>query len=190
GDFAAFLAAAEKLERVDYGVRLEPARPGDRHRLRADLELTVLPGRHRVPTVAYLFSEVRQKLREEFRDRPGEEIAQLRHRGVDVTRREEIPLLAYTGDCGREIFEAAPEIFTARALLIECSFLFPDDVDRARRYEHIHLQDVLDHADRFENEAIVLTHFSQRYRAAEILAALAQLPPSLAQRTLPFLPVA
>jgi ribonuclease Z len=84
-----------------------------------------------VPTVAYLFSEVRQKLREEHAGKSGEEIAALRHRGESVTRREEIPLLAYTGDCGREIFEAAPEILRARVLLIECSFLLADDLDRA-----------------------------------------------------------
>jgi ribonuclease Z len=187
-EFRAFLQAAERLERIDYGVRLEPARPGDRHRLRADLELTVLPGRHRVPTVAYLFSEVRQKLREEHAGKSGEEIAALRHRGESVTRREEIPLLAYTGDCGREIFEAAPEILRARVLLIECSFLLADDVDRARKYEHIHLEDILEHADRFENEAIVLTHFSQRYRTEEIRGALSSLPTALAGRVTAFLP--
>jgi ribonuclease Z len=148
----------------------------------------VLPGRHRVPSVGYLFTEVRHKLVDELAGRPGPEIAALRARGVAVTRREEIPLLAYTGDCGVEIFDAAPELFTSRVLLIECSFLRPDDVDRARVYGHLHLQDFLDRADRFENEAIVLTHFSQRYSAAEIREGLRALPAGLARRVVPFLP--
>ena len=187
GDAAAWLAASERLENVDYGVELVPASPGDRVRLRNDLELRVLPGRHRVPTVGYLFSEVRHKLLAELEGRPGAEIAERRAHGETVTRREEIPLLAYPGDCSAEVFDAAPELFDARVLLIECSFVLPEDVDRARDYAHIHLDDLAARAARFRNEAIVLTHFSLRYRNEQILEALAGLPDGLRERVIPFL---
>ena len=187
-DLEAWLAASERLERVEYGVRLQPVGPGDRVLLRKDLELRVLPGRHRVPTIGFLFSEVKHKLKEEFAGRAGHELAALRARGVEVTRREEIPLLAYPGDCGVEIFEAVPQLFDAKVLLIECSFLRPDDVDRARFYAHLHLTDLLDRAGLFRNEAIVLTHFSQRYSNAEIREALRRLPEEIAPRVIPFLP--
>ena len=188
GDVAAWISACERLEDVAYGVELVPAAAGDRVRLRNDLEMTVLPGRHRVPTVGYLFSAVRRKLKEDFVGVPGPELARLRERGVAVTRREEIPLLAYPGDCGAEIFEAAAELFRARVLLIECSFLAAEDANRAREYGHIHLDDLVSRAALFENEAVVLTHFSQRYRAEEIREALRRLPEPLASRVIPFLP--
>ena len=188
GDLEAWLAACERLEGIEYGVAVEPVAPGDRIALRRDLEVAVLPGRHRVPTVGYLFSEVKHKLKDEFAARSGPEIAALRAEGVEVVRREEIPLLAYPGDCGREIFDAAPELFDARVLLIECSFLRKDDVDRARRYAHLHLDDFLDRADLFRNEAIVLTHFSQRYTNAEVREALSRVPEPLRSRVIPFLP--
>src|SRR5262245_40017362 len=187
-DVSAWVEASERLESVRYGIELVPAVPGDRVSLRNDLELTVLPGRHRVPTVGYLFSEVKHKLLDELAGRPGEEIAELRRHGTAVTRREEVPLLAYTGDCGEEIFEAAPQILKARVLLIECSFVRPEDVPRAREYAHIHLDDILARADRFENEVLVLTHFSQRYRVEEIREALQRIPEPLASRVIPFLP--
>jgi ribonuclease Z len=187
-DVGCWLAASERLEGVSYSVELLPARPGESIPLRRDLEVRFLPGRHRVPSVGYLINEVRHKLRDEHAGRPGAEIAALRARGVEVTRREETPLLAYPGDCGAEIFEAAPEIFTARVLLIECSFLLPEDVERARRYAHLHLQDFLERADLFRNEAIVLTHFSQRYLPHEIRSALEELPPRFAAKVIPFLP--
>ena len=183
-----WVEACEKLEHIDYEIEVVAATPGDRIRLRNDLELTVLPGRHRVPTVGYLFSEVKHKLKDEFLDRSGQDIAALRSRGVEVTRREEIPLLAYPGDCGHEIFEACPEIFRARVLLLECSFLLPEDKDRAREYAHIHLDDILERAHLFENEAVVLTHFSQRYRPEEIRQALTAIPAPLSERVIPFLP--
>ena len=187
-DVRAWVAACERLENVRYEIELVPAQPGDRVTLRNDLELTVLPGRHRVPTVGYLFSEVKQKLLDELAGRSGEEIAALRKQGTSVTRREEVPLLAYTGDCGREIFDAVPQLTKARVLLIECSFVLREDVGRAREYAHIHLDDLVERADLFENEAIVLTHFSLRYRVDEIREALRRLPDRLASRVVPFLP--
>jgi ribonuclease Z len=187
-DLEAWLAISHRLENVDYGVHVTPAVPGGTVALRNDLELKFLPGRHRVPTVGYLFSETRRKLKDEFLDLPGEKIAALRAGGVEVTRREDAPLLAYPGDCGPAIFDAAPELFRARVLLIECSFLMPEDRDRARVYEHLHLDDFLERAAAFQNEVIVLTHFSQRYRPEEIREALRALPETLARRVTAFLP--
>jgi ribonuclease Z len=187
-DLEAWLAISERLENVDYGVHVTPAVPGRSVDLRNDLALTFLPGRHRVPTVGYLFSEVRKKLVDELVGRAEEEIAALRQGGAEVTRREEIPLLAYPGDCAPEIFDAAPELFRARVLLIECSFLGEDDRERARKYDHIHLDDIAERASLFENEAIVLTHFSMRYRPDQIFEALERLPEPIVDRVIPFLP--
>ncbi len=186
-DVAQWVDACERLERISYAIDVVPVSPGERFGLRKDLELTILPGRHRVPTVGYLFSEVRHKLRPELVGRDGSNIAALRASGQEVTRREEVPLLAYPGDCGAGIFDACPELFRARVLLLECSFLDPEDRERAREYGHIHLDDILERAQRFENEAIVLTHFSQRYTPDEIRRGLAALPETLSRRVLPFL---
>lgn len=187
-DLEAWLAISQRLENVGYGVHVTPARPGESVMLRRDLELKFLPGRHRVPTVGYLFSEVRQKLDADLEGLSGAEIAALRAGGRQVTRRQEIPLFAYPGDCSPEVFDAAPEIYGARVLLLECSFVAPEDRDRARKYAHIHIDDIAERADLFENEAIVLTHFSLRYRPSEILAALDRLPGAIADRVVPFLP--
>ena len=187
-DLEAWLAISQRLENVGYGVHVTPAIPGESVLLRRDLELRFLPGRHRVPTVGYLFSEIRHKLDPALQGRAGEEIAALRAGGREVTRREEIPLFAYPGDCSPEVFDAAPELYGARVLLLECSFVDPEDRDRAREYAHMHLDDVIERADLFRNEAIVLTHFSLRYRPEEIREALDRLPEAIAERVVPFLP--
>lgn len=187
-DLEAWLAISERLENVDYGVHVTPAVPGRTVDLRNDLAVTFLPGRHRVPTVGYLFSEVRKKLIDELVGHSEAEIVAFRESGAEVARREEIPLLAYPGDCAPAIFDAAPDLFRARVLLIECSFLGEDDRERARKYDHIHLDDIAERASLFQNEAIVLTHFSMRYRPEEILLALETLPAGIADRVIPFLP--
>ena len=73
-------------------------------------------------------------------------------------------------------------------LLIECSFVLPEDADRAGEYAHIHLNDLVARADAFRNETIVLTHFSLRYRNEQIRAALETLPEGLRRRVIAFLP--
>src|SRR5215470_18034980 len=50
-DFQAWIAASERLERIRYGVELVRAAPGAIVSLRKDLDVLVLPGRHRVPSV-------------------------------------------------------------------------------------------------------------------------------------------
>lgn len=183
-----WLSVSERMENVEYDVEVVPARPGDAVALRKDLQLTFLPGVHRVPTVGYLFSEVRSKLLEDLIGATEETIIRLKAEGKEITRREEIPLFAYPGDCGPGIFEAAPALYRARVLLIECSFLRAEDIGRAHEYAHLHLQDFLERADLFENEAIVLTHFTLRERPEEIREALKALPPRLAERVIAFLP--
>lgn len=187
-DLEAWLAISQRLENVSYELHVTPAVPGKSVLLRKDLELKFLPGRHSIPTVGYLFSEVRRKLDRSLVGRTGEEIAALRLGGAEVTHREEIPLFAYPGDCGPEVFDVAPELYRARVLLIECSFVTADDRDRAQKYAHIHLDDITERAALFENEAIVLTHFSLRYRPDEIVDALDGLPSEIADRVIPFLP--
>ncbi len=187
-DLSAWVEACERLEKVRYGTRFEPAIPGNSVALRRDLEVRFLPGRHRVPTAGYLFSEIRHKLKDEHAGLASAEIAALRARGMVVTRREEIPLLAYPGDCGPSIFDAAPELFSARVLLIECSFFAPEDVGRAHAYEHLHLADFADRADLFRNETVVLTHFTLRSSAEEIRSGIAGLPAALRDRVVAFLP--
>ncbi len=186
-DLKAWVAACERLEGVRYGTRFEAAIPGETVALRRDLELHFLPGRHRVPTVGYLFTEVRRKLRDDLAGRSGPEIASLRESGAEVTRREEIPLLAYPGDCGPAIFDAAPELYRAKVLLIECSFFAPEDVGRAHAYGHLHISDFAERADLFQNEFVVLTHFTMRSPVEEIRAGIEKLPVQLSRRVVPFL---
>jgi ribonuclease Z len=189
-DLTVWLEACERLEQVRYGTLFEAAVPGETVPLRRDLELKFLPGRHRVPSVGYLFTEIRRKLKDEHLGMSGPEIAALRDRGAEVTRREEVPLLAYPGDCGPAIFDAVPSLFTARVLLIECSFFAPDDVGRAHAYEHLHISDFAQRAEAFENEVVVLTHFTLRSSDEEIRAAIDALPETLRRRCVAFLPAA
>ncbi len=141
---------------------------GDVVRLGRTHEVRVHRATHRVTANAYEVIELRHRLKDEFVGRDEREITQLRHAGTEVTEAWRRSMLFYTGDTDRGILELNDALYKSEVLMIECSFILPGHVERAAMYRHIHFDDIAEVADRFENETIVLTHFSRRYSHSEI----------------------
>ena len=131
-------------------------RLGRSHGMRAHLAT------HRVAARAYELIELRRHLKPELRGTDGDELARMKREGVTIDEESATSVLFYTGDTYRGMLETNAAMFKAEVLMIECSFL-GEDQDRAAAYRHIHIDDIADFADRFENQLIVLTHFSRRY---------------------------
>ncbi len=190
GAWREILALHARLERVEYHVSVEGLSPGASVDLRKDLSVSAFRADHAVPTLGFVASEVRRKLVPSWQGRPEAEIREAVARGEEVTRRSPRPLVAFSGDTGVGFFSSAPrEVFEAKVLLLECSFVEPEDLPRARSYGHLHVDDVAERAELFANEALVLTHLTLRGEPADLRRALARrLPASLGARTVPFLP--
>ena len=63
------------------------------------------------------------------------------------------------------------------------------DRERSEKWRHLHLDEIAERADLFENEVVVLTHLTLRTSPGDIRKEIARrLPPRLAARTVPFLP--
>jgi ribonuclease Z len=179
-----------QLEDVRYDARLEAMAPLSSVTLRRDLSMSCFSADHRVPTLAFVASEERHRLLPEYESLTREEIKALAAEGKTVAGPVAIPLAAYSGDTASGIFEAAPPgFFRAKVLLLECSFLEERDRGRAAPFKHLHLDDIAEHADLFENEVVLLTHLTLRTPDAEIRRLVKKrLPSRLADRTVPFLP--
>jgi ribonuclease Z len=141
---------------------------GDVVRLGRTHEVRAHRATHRVAANAYEVIELRHRLRDEFAGREEREITELRRNGVEVTEQWRRSMLFYTGDTDRGILEQNEVLFKSEVLMIECSFIAKGHEERAAKYRHIHFDDIAAFADRFENETIVLTHFSRRYSRSEI----------------------
>ncbi|MDL2717301.1 MAG: MBL fold metallo-hydrolase [Acidobacteriota bacterium] len=180
----------QSLEGVRYDARVEAMEPGARVSLRRDLEVEAFEADHRVPTLAFVASEIRNRLRPELAGHSREEIRDAAARGEAVAGKVRVPLVAYSGDTGEGIFSRAPRsFFTAKVLLLECSFVEERDRERSKEWKHLHLDEIAERADLFENEVLVLTHLTLRTSPGDIRQAIARrLPPRLAARTVPFLP--
>ena len=144
---------------------------------------------HRVPSSAYMIVEKTHKLKEEYRNLPGNKIAELKHNHEDIFYESNKPLVVFSGDTKIELVLENEEIQKTKILFLECTYI--DDkrpVERARQWGHIHLDEIIENAEAFRNiEKLFLIHFSPRYSNEDIAAALKEKMPSwLYAKTTPF----
>lgn len=181
--FRELMRIHETLEGTDYHIEIVGMRAGDVARVSRTHAVRAHAAPHRVPARAWEFLELRHHLKPEFAGRDGAELAQLRRSGVAIHDEVQHPILFYTGDTDRGILEQNPAVFRAEVLMIECSFVGEGHQDRAAMYRHIHFDDIAEFAARFENEVVILTHFSRRYSRQEIRDAVRRrCPASLRDR--------
>jgi ribonuclease Z len=188
-DLARLFDAWRALDRSTMPHELVPLAPGGEHRLSNGMLARPFRSPHSAPCQGYGIWSVREKLKPEYHGRAGRELAELRRAGTTVTDPIETPELVFAGDTLVEVIEREEVVRRARVLILECTFV--DDrvsVDECRAKGHLHLYELAERADLLQNEAILLTHFSARYGAHEILRALDErLPASLRARVTPLL---
>ena len=136
---------------------------------KTQLEVAVVMCDHSIPTVSYCFSEVKNKLKAEYKDMPGKEIGNLRKNGTVVTEEVLKPAFAYVCDTSIQILTDYEEILTYPVLFIECTFLYPEERDNATATKHIHWHDLKPFVLSHHDILFVLIHFSLRYKDKEII---------------------
>lgn len=188
----AALSAMSELQRYPLEILPVPMRDGEQVQLRGDLQVKAWKTFHPVPSLCYLVVRRIAKLRPEFHGLDGKEIARRRKAGEDLLLVEDRPQLAYVTDTLVNVFDHHPELLRAPVLITECTFLDErKTLENARAGCHIHLDELLERADQFQNEHIVLMHFSQLYTPAEVRQIVdRRLPPSLRERVIVFAPEA
>jgi ribonuclease Z len=151
-----------------YDVQVVPVADGCTHALRPDLDLQLVATDHWVPTLGSLLRWRRRRLLPRLRGLPPRQIAARRAAGERVSLEQQVTVLAYCADTGPDLFDRHPHVLAAEVVLLECSFYERADRDRARRYGHLHLDDVLALGPRLSCRHLVLLHGSRRHRLRDI----------------------
>lgn len=184
------LAMLGKLQRYDLTIDTVGLKPGDTCVLRGDLSVRCFRTHHTVPSLGYSLFRTIKKLRPEFAKLKGADIAERRRAGVDLFREEERHELSYATDTLVQVLDHNPELYDARTLILESTFL--DDrktLTASRAGCHIHLDELIERAELFRNENLVLMHFSQLYKPSEVRNILERrCPDNMRKRLVPFLP--
>ena len=167
------LAAWQRLDRGCMICDIVPCSDGDLFELSREHKVRVFKTRHTVPSVGFIVYDCRRKLKAEYRGLDGTQIRDLRFAGTEVTEEVLTPLVCYTGDTAPPGLDAHPDILKAQILITEMTFFRPEHrKEKIHKFGHMHLDDILDRADQFENELIILSHLSTRTHEGQALHAI------------------
>lgn len=183
-DLRRLLHIMQRLDRGRMICQMSGVTAGQEIELSREHVITAFATAHTIPSLGYLVWERRKKLKEEYHGLGGDQIRDLRLSGVEVTREVRTPLLAYTGDTSPAGLDNYPPLYQAKILITEISFVRPNHRrEKIHKFGHMHLDDFLERADRFQNELIICAHFSTRYHAQEVRRVIdARLPAKLRER--------
>jgi ribonuclease Z len=188
--FEELFGAWRKLDRSTLPHATIAIGPGEEHALAPKRIVRPFRSPHRAPCQGYSIWTKKRKLKPELAGLAEEEIQRMVARDrIEVSVETESPEVAFTGDALIEVVEQEEVVRKARLLIMEVTFLDERvSVADCRAKGHIHLDEVIERADLFENEALLFTHFSERYTSAEIGAILERrLPERLRARVTPLL---
>ncbi len=160
---------------------------GDDYEIRRGLLARAFSTRHLGTSLGFSVIEVRHKLKDEYLALTGPELVELKTKGVEITRRVEIPLVAYLGDTAKADYCRLPHVRDARALLIECTFFDDDHLSRARAGRHLHVTDLPEMLAESNNERIVVTHVTRRTNLSEARKILRKTLPAEINKRVTFL---
>jgi len=174
------LRAFSRLDRGRLPCELIPVAAGDEIELSRELVVTACATSHTLPSLGYVVWERRKKLKAEYRELAGERIRDLRLSGVDVTEERRIALLAYMGDSEPRGLDNCPDMYEAKVLIAEMTFVAPGHrKEKIHKHGHMHLDDFVQRRERFKNERIIASHFSTRYSDRQIRAIVEKAIPDM-----------
>jgi ribonuclease Z len=155
--------------------RIVGIEPGQSHEIRRGLVARAFAVNHRVAALGYCIVDIRHKLKPEYTDRSGPELASLKKQGIEIEHNIEVPLIAFCGDTAEGAWLEEPMVRQAQVIILECTFFEADHVRRAREGYHLHVRDVARIIPRLDNTHIVLHHVSRRTGIRDAKQTLASL---------------
>lgn len=131
---------------------------------------------HNVPTCGYGLMKTKTKLKPEFTGSSQKDIVQAKQSGLEVMQLVSEPVLAFVTDTSIKAFEINPDLLRFPAIVVECTFLEPDDLQTAIESQHIHWSQLKPIVQQHPHVTFLLIHFSMRYKTSFIRQFFAQEP--------------
>jgi ribonuclease Z len=183
-DVRRLLLVMQRLDRGRMLCTLNGVKAGDEIEISRGHVVTAFATTHTVPSLGFIVWERRNKLKAEYHGLTNDQIRDLKFSGVVITVEVRTPILAYTGDTSPAGLDGCPDVYRAKILITELSFIRANHRrEKIHKFGHMHLDDFIERADRFQNELIVLAHYSTRYHPEEVRrSVLSKLPEGLRER--------
>lgn len=143
---------------------------GDAVPLQKGVRAQALRTYHGVPSVGYAIIRETKKLKQEFHGKPGQELAALKQQGIEIHEERETTDLVVPGDTKIDFLLKEEHARKAKVLLHEVTVWDSQysSPAKTRRYGHTHVDEMIEHCEKFEGEALVLVHRSMKHTRREI----------------------
>jgi ribonuclease Z len=189
-DLNSALAALSRLQRFALEIEAVALEPGAEVCLPNKLWVRAFRTHHPVPSLGYQFFRRVRKLKPEHLGMSGAEIAERKQRGEELFYDAEHLELCYATDTLIRVLDTNPSMLQSKILIMECTFYDErKSLADSRAGCHIHLDELLERAELFQNQHLVLMHTSQIYAPREAREILARrCPPELLERIVLFAP--
>lgn len=122
---------------------------------------------HTVECIGYGLSEIKNKLKEEYKELSSTEIVELKKNKIEITEEKLNAILFFCGDMNYTSLITLP-FDTYPYFIIECTFFEPEHVQEAREKKHLHITDLIPYFSKHSKTTFILIHFSCRYTKSQI----------------------
>ena len=129
--------------------------------------IDVIRSNHTVPCMSYGFSEIRTKLKDEYKAYTQEEIEKKKLDGYEITHKIEVPQFCFVGDTDEKILTNTI-LQKFPTIIIECTFLYDDHIKLAKKDKHMHWTNLEKYISDNPEITFILIHFSARYSDDDI----------------------
>lgn len=142
---------------------------------------------HKIPSRAYVIYEKRRKIKPEFNTMEwfGEKLAKYKKDNPTIAIDEEVdePMIGFSGDTTIEGVLQNEDLLRCKLLLLECTYIGADiTAQQSKERGHIHINDIYQHWERFNNDMVLLVHISPRYSPQDIGNVYANIPLPMRER--------
>ncbi|MGZ3694807.1 MAG: MBL fold metallo-hydrolase [Bdellovibrionota bacterium] len=178
----------QEIDKHTYTYTMTPVAPGQMIELDRLYTLKPFATTHRVPSQGYILYQKKKRLKEKYKQSGQAGILAAKAAGENPNEEYLEAAVAFTGDTQVEFIDSDPDVARAKILFVEVTFW--DDakpVEHARKWGHMHFDELLGILPRLKNEKIVLIHASIRYSTAFLQKIMSErLPASERERVVLF----
>lgn len=129
-----------------------------------EVQVDIVKCYHKVPSIGFILSEPKQKLKKEYIGMKGKEIKQLIDNKIDIYEHTMVKRFAFMGDTTINVFED-PRLLQVPYLMVECTFITDDTtVETAMKRGHIHWKQLEPIIKANPHVTFMLIHFSHAYK--------------------------
>jgi ribonuclease Z len=124
---------------------------------------------HGIDSIGFGFNVKKNKLKEEYLQLSGKEIKKLKDSQVEITYETIVPAFIFLGDTDKTIL-GINEIYEYKTIIIECTYIYDNELELAEINKHIHWLDIKDIIINHPMTQFILIHFSMKYKKEEIIS--------------------